>query len=311
MDAYLYSIPKDVIGDKLIEAAEANDKIVVLSSDVSVSTNIEIFRSKYSERFFELGIEEQSTMSIAGGFASEGFTPVYVALAIFSNGMTWAQMRQVCNANLNVKIIGTHAGVDDGQDGSGHHATEDIAISRVLPGMTVLAPTDENEVAAAIDAMIRHIGPVYMRVAREEQPVIHSRNCAFPIGMAEVINDRGNDFAIIFEGSALRQALEGFELACAAGKKGKLVSIRTIKPLDIKYVQYLSDVVNTIVVVENHSVLGGLFSSISECLAGKKYRAIVKAVGFEDTFTESGSSRDIKEKYGLTAEHIAEAISID
>ncbi len=305
---YSYSVPKDVIGHRLIELAKDNHKIVVLSSDVSVSTNVEMFHKEFPERFFELGIAEQSTMSVAGGFASEGFIPVYVALAIFSNGMTWAQTRQVCNANLNVKIIGTHAGVDDGQDGSGHHATEDIAISRVLPGMTVLSPSDEYEVAAAIDAMIQYDGPVYMRVARDEQPVIHSKICTFTIGKAEVLEDMGNEFAIVFEGTALRQALEGFEYACSMGKKGKLVSVRSIKPIDKECILYLADSVNTIVVVENHSVLGGLYSTICECLAGQKNRAVIKSVGFHDEFAESGSPKDIKEKYGLNIEQIAKML---
>ena len=308
MKHYPYSVPKDVIGHKLIEIARDNHNIVVLSSDVSISTNVEMFHKEYPDRFFELGIAEQSTMSIAGGFASEGFVPVYVALAIFSNGMTWAQTRQVCNAGLNVKIIGTHAGVDDGQDGSGHHATEDIAISRVLPGMTVLAPSDKNEVASAIEAMVKYTGPVYMRVAREEQPVIHSENCTFPIGKAEVLKDTGDDFAVVFEGSALKQALEGFELACSRGKKGKLVSVRTIKPIDRECIHELADSVDTIVVVENHSVLGGLYSTICESLAGKRTRAVIKSVGFCDTFAESGSPKDIKEKYGLSAEQIIKAI---
>ena len=308
MKHYPYSVPKDVIGHKLIEIARDNQNIVVLSSDVSVSTNVEMFRKEYPERFFELGIAEQSTMSIAGGFASEGFVPVYVALAIFSNGMTWAQTRQVCNAGLNVKIIGTHAGVDDGQDGSGHHATEDIAISRVLPGMTVLSPSDKYEVAAAIEAMVHHAGPVYMRVAREEQPVIHREDCTFPIGKAEVLKDTGDDFAVVFEGSALKQALEGFELACSRGKKGKLVSVRTIKPIDRECIHELADSVDTIVVVENHSVLGGLYSTICESLAGKRTRAVIKSVGFLDKFAESGSSKDIKEKYGLSAEQVVKAM---
>ena len=143
MKKYKYSIPKDAIGPKLIELAKVNERICVLSSDVSKSVNVEQFHEVYPNRFFEMGIAEQSTMSVAGGLAAEGFVPVYVALAIFSNGMTFAQTRQVANNNLNVKIIGTHAGVDDGQDGPGHHATEDMAISRVIPRMTVLCPSDE------------------------------------------------------------------------------------------------------------------------------------------------------------------------
>lgn len=304
MNEYKYSIPKDAIGPKLIELAKKNEKLCVLSSDVSKSVNIEQFRQYFPDRFYEMGIAEQSTMSVAGGMAAEGFLPVYVALAIFSNGMTFAQMRQVANNNLGVKVIGTHAGVDDGEDGTGHHATEDMAVSRAIPRMTVLCPSDECEVAAAIEAMLLHSGPVYMRVAREEQPILHEPDCKFEIGRAEVIFDEGNDFAIVFEGSALKQSLQGWNAVKNTGRKGKYVNIRSVKPLDMAYIKELADTVNVIVTVENHSVVGGLYSAVSEALAAGKHKAVIRSVSFHDTFTESGPSGEIKEKYGVNAREI-------
>lgn len=304
VENYIYQIPKDAIGPTLIDIAEKNEKLVVMSSDVSVSCNVEIFNQRFPQRFFEMGIAEQSTMSVSGGLATEGFIPVYVALAIFSCGMTWPQTRQICNADLNVKIIGTHAGVDDGQDGSGHHATEDIAISRVLPRMTVLCPSDINEVASAIRQMVLIEGPVYMRVARENQPIIHKVNCDFQIGMAETIYDNGNDFAIIYEGTALKEALDGWKLLQESGAMGKLVSIRSIKPLDEETVRKIADMVNVIITVENHSIVGGLYSTICEKLAGEKHKAVIKPIGFSDVFMQSGESSDIKKQYGLSGECI-------
>lgn len=311
LNQYKYSIPKEAIGNTLIKLAKENNKICVFSSDVSKSVNVYEFSQAYPERFFEMGIAEQSTMSAAGGMAIEGFIPVYVALAIFSNGMTFSQTRQVCNNNLNVKIIGTHAGVDDGADGTGHHSTEDIALSRVIPRMTVLCPSDENEVAAAIKAMIAIDGPCFMRVAREEQPIIHKGNCPFEIGKAEVIYDEGNDFAIVFEGSSLAQAFEGWEAAKAIGKRGKFINIRSIKPIDEEYIKDLADSVEVIVTVENHSIVGGLYSAICEALAGEKHKAIIKPVGFHDLFMESGSASEIKEKYGLNKAKILSCINHD
>lgn len=308
MNSFNYSVPKDIVGTTLLKLAEKNKKIVVLSSDVSVSTNIEAFKEKFPNRFFELGIAEQSTMSVAGGMAAEGFVPVYVALAIFSCGMTWAQMRQVCNAGLNVKVIGTHAGADDGQDGSGHHATEDIAISRVIPRMTVLTPSDENEVASAIEKMLEMEGPAYMRIAREDTPIIHHKDCGFAVGEAEVIYDTGNDFAIVFEGSALKQALDAWKQLGRLDYKGKIVSIRSIKPIDRNLILKLADEVKVIVTVENHSIIGGLYGSISEILASVPHSAKVSAVGFKDTFLESGSSVDIKKKYGLSGGQICKKV---
>lgn len=305
---YNQSIPKDAVGHTLIELAGKDETIIVLSSDVSVSCNVEIFKDKYPNRFFEMGIAEQSTMSVAGGLATEGYTPVYVALAIFSCGMTFPQLRQVCNSNLNVKVIGTHAGVDDGQDGSGHHATEDIAISRSIPRLKVLTPSDENEVKAAICAMASMDGPVYMRIARESQPIIHKPDCLFEIGKAEMIDDQGDRFAIIYEGSALKQALEAYSILAEKGVKGKLLSIRSIKPIDRECLVSVASRVQKIVTVENHSIIGGLYSSVVEILAQTEYKTSITPIGFADIFMESGSSADIKIKYGLSAERIVEAI---
>lgn len=293
-----------------MDVAAADERVVVLSSDVSVSVNIERFRAAYPDRFFEMGIAEQSTVSAAGGMASEGLIPVYVALAIFSCGMTWAQTRQICNAGLNVKIIGTHAGVDDGQDGSGHHANEDLAITRAIPGMTVLCPSDENETASAIRAMLALSGPVYMRIAREPLPILHNISEPFPIGLAEILHDTGNNFAILFEGSALVQALEGWHLLTQTGYQGKLVSMRTIKPLDKKVILSLSQTVDCIITVENHSVIGGLYSSVAEVLSAFREHAVLCSVGFLDVFTESGTPSDIKKKYGLSGEAILDTVKM-
>lgn len=303
-----YSIPKDAIGFTLVSQAEKRKNLVVLSSDVSVSVNIEMFKEAHPTRFFEMGIAEQSTVSAAGGMAAEGLLPVYVALAIFSCGMTFAQTRQVCNAGLNVKIIGTHAGVDDGQDGSGHHANEDLAIFRAIPGMTVLCPSDENETASALRAMLDMQGPAYMRVAREPLPILHKENDPFPIGKAEYLKDTGEQFAILFEGSALTEALGGWELLSQAGFGGKLISMRTIKPLDKEAVLSLAQSVSCMVTVENHSLVGGLYSSVAEALAGEARHAALRGVGFSDVFTESGAAADIKKKYGLSKHAVFEAV---
>lgn len=301
-----YSIPKDAVGATLLEEMKKNEKIVVLSSDVSISANVEIVNKRYPERFFELGIAEQSTVSVSGGLAIEGFIPVYVALAIFSCEMTFAQMRQICNAKLNVKIIGSHPGVDDGEDGSGHHANEDMALTRNLPGMTVLCPSDKNEVAAALKAALKMEGPVYIRAARAELPEIHDKNCLFQISKAEYLEDEGDDFAIVYEGSALIQAYEGWEMLREHGYKGKLVSLRTVKPIDKECIQWLANEVNTIITVENHSIVGGIYSAVAETVAGRRHKAVIIPVGFRDVFTESGKAVDIKEKYGLSANKIYE-----
>lgn len=306
MKDMVYSLPKDAIGVTLLEEMGKNEKIVVLSSDVSISANIEMVNEKYPRRFFEMGIAEQSTMSVSGGLAIEGFIPVYVALSIFSCEMTFAQMRQVCNANLNVKIVGTHPGVDDGEDGSGHHANEDMALTRSLPRMTVLCPSDSNEVAAALRTALTIDGPVYIRAARAALPEVHAPSCTFPLSRAEYMEDEGEDFAIVYEGSALIQAYEGWERLKEAGYKGKLVSLRTVKPIDKECIESLAAQVNTIITVENHSIIGGVYSAVSEAVAGTRHKAVIVPVGFRDEFTESGKESDIKNKYGLSSDKIYE-----
>lgn len=304
----LMTVPKDAIGPTLIEIAKKDGKVVVLSSDVSISCNVEMFHEKFQDRFFEMGIAEQSTMSVAGGFATEGFKPYYVALAIFSCGMTWAQTRQICNSNLNVKIIGTHAGVDDGQDGSGHHATEDIAISRALPRMVVLTPGDEVEVRAALYALSKYEGPAYMRVAREPQTIIHNTDYTFEIGKADIIFDEGKEFAIVYEGSAQEEAVKGYNLLKERGISGKLIAIRSIKPIDEDTLKDLAKNVKVIVTVENHSVVGGLYSAICEKVVNCNTGVKIKPIAFADEFMESGRAVDIKNKYGMSSEKIYECV---
>jgi transketolase len=302
------TIPKDILGATLIDLAKENDKIVVLSSDVSISVNVECFHEAFPERFFEMGIAEQSTMSVSGGLAAESFIPVYVALAIFSAEMTFAQMRQVCNANRNVKIIGTHPGVDDGQDGSGHHATEDLAITRALPRMTVLTPGDENEVAAALKAAIAMNGPVYIRAARDPVPILHEKGIEFPIGKLEVLRDGGDEFAIVYEGCCQGESLEAYEKLTAMGRKGKLVAIRTLKPLDEEGLLRIARVVGRIITVENHSVIGGLFSAVAEMTARYALPIPVKSVAFADRFLESAPPYELKQKYGVSADAVIRCV---
>ena len=304
MDNYKLVSPRDFIGETLIEFAEENEKIAVIDSDLSSSVTTNKFAEKFPERFFEMGIAEQNSMGVTTGLAIEGLIPFFVDFSIFVTGTVWTQLRQACYSKANVKIIGSHPGIDNGPDGATHHALEDIALSRVLPNLTVLIPADTYELKDMIKKAIEINGPVYIRTARDVVPLYNTEDTGFEPGKAQVIYDEGDDIALIFEGTAGKQAFEGFELLKENGYKCKLINIRSIKPVDKELILKTGRTVKGIITVENHSVYGGLGSVTAEILGTAEHKAVLRYVGIKDTFTESGKTSDVKEKYGLSKEKI-------
>lgn len=300
--------PRDFIGEILCDIAKDNDKIVVLDSDLSSSVTTNKFADKYPERFFEMGIAEQNTMGAATGLALEGLIPFYVNFAIFVTGTVWTQLRQACYAKANVKLIGSHPGMDDGPDGATHHALEDIALSRVIPNLVVMNPIDKADLVACIKKAVEIDGPVYIRCARDIVPVLHEEKSNFELGKIEKIYDDGNDYAIVFEGTAAKQALEAYEQLKEEGYKNKLISIGSIKPIDKEGLLNIASEVKGIVTVENHTINGGLAGVVSEVLMENGVSTKFRRVGVMDRFTESGVTKDVKEKYGICKEHIVEVV---
>lgn len=294
---------RDKIGEILCEFAQKDNRIYVIDSDLAKSTKTLEFEKVFPERFVETGIAETSAMSIAAGLASEGQIPFYVNFAIFVAGTAWTQLRQSAYANLNVKMIGTYSGMDNGKDGASHHANEDIALVRSIPNVKVLVPSNLKEMREAIKIAIEYNGPVYIRIARDNVPDVEFATKA-QIGKANIVEDCGNDFLIIYEGTSASIAYKSFETLKEKGYKGKLVNIFSIKPLDIQLIKELSTNVKGILTIENHSVIGGLGGAIAEVLAQEKNHAPIRYIGVEDTFTESGSTTEVKEKYGLNVENI-------
>lgn len=291
------------IGDILCEFGELDQRIYVLDSDLAKSTTSAKFRDTYPNRFVETGIAEASAMSIASGIASEGQIPFYVNFAIFVSGTAWTQLRQAAYANLNVKMIVTHPGMDNGPDGASHHANEDIALVRTLPNVKVLIPSNIKELRKAIKMAIEYNGPVYIRCARDVVPDVEFDGEA-QMGKSTVVEDLGNDFALIYEGTAAAIAYKGFEALKEKGYKGKLINIFSVKPMDIDFINNIASTVKGIVTVENHSVLGGIGGAIAEVIAQNPQHAKLAYVGVPDVFTESGKSADVKAKYGLNVENI-------
>lgn len=298
---------REKIGEILCEFGENDSRIYVLDSDLAKSTTSAKFRDKYPDRFVETGIAEASAMSIASGIAAEGQIPFYVNFAMFVSGTAWTQLRQAAYANLNVKMIATHPGMDDGPDGASHHANEDIALVRTLPNVKVLIPSNIKELKQAIKMAIECQGPVYIRAARDVVPNVELEQDAY-MGKSIVVEDDGNDFALIYEGTATAIAYEGFEALKEKGYKGKLINLFSVKPMDKEFIKSLASTVKGIVTVENHSVLGGIGGAIAEILAQESQHAKLAYVGVPDVFTESGKSADVKAKYGLNVQNIIEKV---
>lgn len=300
---------RELVGDVLVEAGNENPDIYVLDSDLAKSTTTNKFEEAFPERFFESGIAEQNAMAAAAGMAAEGKIPFYVNFAIFVSGTCWTQLRQICYANLNVKMIATHPGMDGSYDGATHHANEDIALMRVLPNLKVLSPSNPGELRQAVQIALDYEGPVYIRCARDSVPNIAAKE-KVQMGKAVVTEDLGNDFAMIYEGSTADLAMRSFEACKEKGKKGKLVNIFSLKPVDEACIRRLAKDVKTLITLENHSVLGGLGSIVAETVSDMPSHAPLKRVGVEDTFTESGALKAVKEKYGLSVENVLNKLEI-
>lgn len=298
---------RDKIGEFLCEFAKNDNRIYCLDSDLAKSLKTVQFAQEFPERFIETGIAEASAMSIAAGLASEGQIPFYVNFAIFVAGTAWTQLRQAAYANLNVKMIGSYAGMDNGKDGASHHANEDLALVRSIPNVKVLVPSNAKEMKEAIKIAIEYDGPVYIRVARDNVPNVEF-NVNPQIGKSNIVEDMGNDFALIYEGTSASIAYKGFEALKQKGYKGKLINIFSIKPLDKTSINKLAREVKCIVTIENHSVIGGLGGAISEVLAQMPNHAPIRYVGVEDVFTESGTATEVKEKYGLNVDNIVSKV---
>ena len=295
---------RDLIGKNLAKIDD--DRIVVLDGDIAKSTKTTDFKAVHPERFVECGISETGAMSMGYGLALDGMIPFVVNFTILTLGNAWTQVRMACYANANLKIIGTHPGIDNGQDGASHHGTEDLTLSRVLPNLKVIDPSTPEQLEEAINYAASVHGPVYIRVPRDKTYCYGSK--PFEMGREDVVYDNGDEFAILYEGSCSRAAFDAYEALDAKGHKGKLVNCVSIKPFDTALVKSIADKVKVMVTVENHSVIGGLYGCVAETLASEPHKAVVKAIGLNDRFSQSGTCDDLKKEFGITAENIAKTV---
>jgi transketolase len=298
-------------GEGLFELGKKNKNVVVLCCDLTESTRSETFAKAFPERFIEIGVAEQNMAGIASGIAMEGKIPFMSSYAVFSPGRNWDQIRvSVCYNNLNVKIAGAHAGVSVGPDGATHQALEDIAITRVLPRMTVVVPADAEETKKATIATAAFPGPVYLRFTRDKSPVFTTAKSPFKIGHAEILwEGKRPKIAIIACGPQVYEALHAAKMLERNGIESIVINNHTIKPLDKKTLLSVCRKVQGIVTVEEHQVNGGLFGAISEFYA-QHHPLPVIPVAMPDCFGESGEPNELLAKYGLRGEDIVEKAMI-
>ena len=298
------SVPnRNGYGDGLKEAGTTDMRIVALAADLTISTKTNLFAEAFPNRFIQAGIGEQSMASVASGMAAMGKIPFIASYAMFSPGRNWEQIRTTIAYNgSNVKIIGAHSGVSVGPDGATHQAIEDMAIMRVIPRMVVIAPCDVNEAKRATIAIAKYVGPVYMRLARENTPVITTPATPFEIGKAEVYLTRNPEHqmkvGIIATGTILYHALVAGKVLNEKGIGASVMNMATVKPLDTKAVLDFAKEHDVIVTVEEHQRMGGLGSAVAEYLSLVLPKKILR-LGVDDVFGQSGTPEELLAHYGI------------
>jgi transketolase len=294
-------------GEGVVEAAKSDPRVVVVCADLTESTRSLEFKKLFPERFIQIGVSEQSLAAMAAGLAMAGKIPYITSYAMFCPGRAWEQVRtNICLNDVSVKIIGSHAGVSVGPDGATHQAVEDIAIMRVIPNITVIAPCDVIEARKAAAAIAGRKGPCYVRFAREKTPVFTTEETPFEIGRAATFRS-GKDAAIVACGPLVHNALKAAEELAEEGLDVMVVNSHTIKPLDEHAVVAAAEKCGAIVTVEEHQVAGGLGGAVAECLARLRPTP-VEFVGVQDRFGESGAPQELIEHFGMGVGSIKKAV---
>ena len=294
---------REAYGKALVELGEKNDKVVVLDADLAGATMTKYFKAAYPDRFYDMGIAEANMVDTAAGLSTMGLIPFCSTFAMFGAGRAYEQVRNsIAYPKFNVKLCMSHAGVSVGEDGGSHQAIEDIALMRVIPGMTVIVPADANEARKAVFALADFQGPAYLRLARLASPVFEEDQ-PFEIGKANVLRD-GTDVAIFACGLMVNESLEAAKLLAADGIDAAVINIHTIKPIDRECVIHYAQRCSKVFTVEEHSTIGGLGDAVADVLMGVVNCGFHK-IGVPDQFGQSGKAADVLKEYGLTAPQIA------
>lgn len=301
---------RDGFGEALVSLGEENPNVVVLTADLSESTRTDAFEAKFPERFFEVGVAEQNMAAIAAGLGVSGKIPFISSYATFSPGKNWETIRTtIVYNNSNVKVAGHHSGIMTGPDGATHQATEDIAITRVWPNISVFVPCDSEEARKATVEAAKIKGPVYLRFTRDKTPLITTQKTPFDNGKIQVFWQTEKPEVVIFAcGYMLYYALLAAKELEKKGKNVLVANVATIKPADEKTIVELARKCGKVVTVEDHQAAGGLGGMIAEVL-GRNHPTPMKFIGLQDTFAESGTPSDLIKKYKMDDKAIIEAVN--
>lgn len=298
---------REAYGKALVKLGQVNDQVVVLDADLSKSTKTNDFYKAFPERFFNMGIAEQNLIGAACGLATAGKIPFASSFAMFATGRAFEIIRNsVCYPKLNVKVCATHAGLTVGEDGASHESIEDMAIMRSIPNMTVLVPADGVEAEQMIFTAAKTYGPMYVRLGRSAVPTLFDENYKFEIGKGVVVRE-GNDATIIACGIMVNEAVEACEALKSERINVRVINMSTIKPIDRELIVTAAKETGAIITAEEHSIIGGLGSAVSEVVS-EECPVIVKKVGVKDVFGESGTPAELLKKHGLTAQDIVVAV---
>jgi len=308
-DAIEQGPTRDGFGRGLVEAGEKDERVLALCADLAESTRMHWFQEKFPDRYIELGVAEQNLATVASGLANYGKIPFIASYAAFSPGRNNEQIRTtIALNNVPVKIVGSHAGISVGPDGATHQALEDLALMRVQPNMTVIAPADVEEARKATIAVAEYDGPVYIRLARAKSPVFTTKDTPFEIGKAQILFESEKpEVAIIVTGALVYNALLAANELESEGVGTIVINNHTIKPLDKKTIVSAAKKAGAVVTVEEHQIAGGAGSAVAEALA-QEYPVPIEFIGVHDQFGQSGEPNELIEHYGMGVESIKEAV---
>lgn len=297
---------RDALGQVLVAQGDKHDNLVVVNADLVNSVKSTYFRAKYPERTIEVGIAEQNMIGIAAGLASMGMIPVALTFARFASKRAADQISMCVDySRNNVKIVGAYAGIFTGRQGVSQQTLEDTASMRAMPNMTVIDTADVFEIRAVLDFAVDFDGPVYVRIGRDEWPVVFDDSYEFTFGKGQWLRE-GSDVAILNSGLLLPYALEAAEMLNDAGISVGVINMPTVKPLDTHLIAQVAREIGAIVTVENHNILGGFGGAVAEAVV-ESYPAVMERIGIRDEYSESAPNDDLAEKHKLTAPHIAAA----
>lgn len=298
---------RDAFGEALHELGSTHPEVVTVDGDVGNSTRTEVFAHAFPDRAFNVGIAESNMVSVAGGLAAAGKTSVVASFACFLLNNAYDQIRMsVAFPSLNVKLVGSHAGISIGEDGPSQMGIEDVALARSFPGMVVVVPCDAPSTKKATEAVINHHGPCYLRLGRPKVPVVYANGCNFELGKANTVRD-GSDVTIIANGLMVAMALDAAAELADAGISARVLDMHTAKPIDEEAIVKAARETGAIVVAEEHLAAGGLASAVA-MVVGQTVPAPMAYVNIGDRYAESGDADGLLEKYGLTSTAIVEAV---